>query len=272
MLSVGNDFVLLDERIVGRLNYPSLAVRMCDRHRGIGGDGLLVVGASKTADFRFRMFNPDGSEDGCGNGLRCGVAYWLKANRRPSVSHRVRVEQLWGISDCVAHGRKGNAWRITANMGVPSFDPKKIPLACEQELVDTPVIIAGQRLRISCVTTGSAHTVIFSKRSVLDAPIPPVSRAIEVDPLFPERTNIMWAYVRNRSLIEVRIWERGVSAETLGCGTGACAVAVVAARLGLVNRKVTVLSPGGRQMVEWRKSGEVLLTGEAVELYRGVWA
>jgi diaminopimelate epimerase len=155
-------------------------------------------------------------------------------------------------------------------MGVPAFDPKKIPVAAEGEVLDDPKEFAGQTYRISCVSTGTAHTVIFVRQSPLGSPAPEISRVIETHPLFPERTSVLWAHVRSGAQLELAIWERGVG-ETLGCGTGACAAAVVAARLALTGRKVTVVSKGGRMVVEWRRSGEVLLTGDAVEVFRGTW-
>jgi len=214
--------------------------------------------------------------------LRCGVKYWVERNHRRRVARRatladdagivwLRVEHLKGVSEARAEVREGVVHRVSVGMGVPTFEPKHIPIAAEREVLDAPVAFAGKKYRISCVSTGTAHTVIFVKKSPLDASVPGVSPVIETAPLFPERTSVLWTYVRSRTRLELGIWERGVG-ETLGCGTGACAAAVVAARLGLCGRKVTVVSKGGQMDVEWQKSGEVLLTGDAVEAFRGVWA
>jgi diaminopimelate epimerase len=280
--------VLLDERKSGRSDYPSLAVRMCNRHFGVGGDGLLLISQSKSemarpatgADFRFRMFNPDGTEDGCGNGLRCAIKYWLEnvLPRPKDGKTQLLVEQRSGISPAIAVMKEGVMRRVTVSMGLPTFEPSGIPIASDHELVDAPVRIGGkskmarfaQKFRITCISTGSAHTVIFVPRSPLTEAIPRISATIERHPLFPERTNVLWTYVRSRSRLEVGVWERGAG-ETLGCGTGACAAAVVAARLGLANRKVTIMSKGGEMEVEWAESGAVLLTGDAVEVFRGTW-
>ena len=273
MQSVGNDFVLVEECHLRRDPLPLLARRLCDRRSGVGGDGLLVVGRSEKADFRFRMFNPDGTEDHCGNGLRCAVKHWVERHSRAALDEGlvwVRVEHLHGVSEARAKLRKRCAGRITIGMGTPTFDPKKIPVASERELLDAPVLIAGRKLRISCVSTGTAHTVILVKKSPLGAPVPEVSRLIETAPLFPGRTSVLWTYVRSRSRLELGIWERGVG-ETLGCGTGACAAAATTARLGLTGRKVAVDSKGGRLVVEIADTGEVLLSGEAVEVFSAVW-
>ncbi|MBM4086047.1 MAG: diaminopimelate epimerase [Planctomycetes bacterium] len=270
--AVGNDFVLLDEREVGEREWSALALRMCDRHFGVGGDGLLVVSKSRVADFRYRMFNPDGTEDACGNGLRCVVKYWLesRAHGLKTGRARLRVEQRPGVTPASAILKNGVVRSVTASMGKASFDPKAIPLARDRELVDEELTMGGETFRMSCVLTGSVHTVIFVDRSPLHSPVPRISPTIETHPLFPERTNVMWTHVRTRSRLEVGIWERGAG-ETLGCGTGACAVAAVAHRLGLTGRKVRITSRGGQLQVERQPSGALLLTGEAVEVFRGLW-
>lgn len=277
MQAVGNDFVLLDARQTGERHFPALAVAMCDRHFGVGADGLLVVSESDVADLRFRMFNPDGTEDTCGNGMRCAVKYWLDSRFAvadfPSPiagAPWLQVEHRSGIALATVEREKSVMGRVTVSMGVPSFDPKAIPLDTDTEMVEAPLSVGKEQFRVTSISIGTAHTVIFIEQSPLALPVPEASVAIETHPLFPERTSVLWTYVCDRSHLEIGIWERAVG-ETLGCGTGACAAAVVAARLGLADRKVTVASKGGESEVSWLDSGEVLLAGEAKEVFRGGW-
>lgn len=273
MQSVGNDFVLLDGRTVGKQDYAKLAVDMCDRHFGIGADGLLLVFRRKDRDFSFLMFNPDGSEDTCGNGLRCAVKYWIESHPayRRAGRKRLLVEHRSGVSEVTAVVNDGLAGRVTASMGAPDFDPRAVPVRSDRELLNARMRVEGQWLRLSCVCMGSTHTVIVSENNPLKSAIPAVSRAIETHVMFPQRTSVIWAHIQSERCIQVRIWERGVG-ETLGCGTGACAAVVVAARLGRAKPQARVVSPGGELEVEWRGEGEVFLTGEAFELFRGAWS
>ncbi len=229
MQAVGNDFVVIEEAFWGATtDWAQTAIRLCNRHKGVGGDGLLVVCPSEVADVRMRMFNPDGTEDMCGNGLRCVVRF---ASERGYFSKGV-VETLSGVRAVWIEGENTAAEEIHTEMGVPLFRSAELPMRVDAEKVfDYPLTVDGYKtIPVSTVNTGSTHTVIWVKALPGDGLFFDLSPKIEHHPLFPERTSVLWVhYSVARHVWEIRIWERGVG-ETLGCGTGACAVAVLAAR------------------------------------------
>ncbi|MBC8140781.1 MAG: diaminopimelate epimerase [Armatimonadetes bacterium] len=229
MQAVGNDFVVIEEAVWGATtDWTQTAIRLCDRHKGVGGDGLLVVCPSTVADVRMRMFNPDGTEDMCGNGLRCVVRF---ASERGYLPNGV-VETLSGVRAVWITDANSEAQEIHTEMGVPLFRPAELPACVNGENVfNYDLTIDGYKpIPVSTVNTGSTHTVIWVKELPGDELFFDLSPKIEHHPLFPERTSVLWAqYSVARHLWDIRIGERGVG-ETLGCGTGACAVAVLAAR------------------------------------------
>lgn len=278
MEAVGNDFVLIDTREVPPRSWPDLAVALCERHLGVGSDGLLVVGPSERADFRLRMFNPDGTEDQCGNGIRCGLLYW--AGRLGSWSEtRLTVESLAGVRSAVGWRAKPgprtpkrpDAYFQVA-MGSASFSPRAIPAKLEVErLVDIPLQVGDEALRVTSLSTGTAHTVIFSDSEVEEGRFQRLSPLIENHPAYPERTSVLWSRVlEGGQRLKLRIWERAVG-ETLACGTGACAAAAAAWEQGIATGRVIVESPGGEMVVERDETGTLYLTGPVREVYRGFW-
>ncbi len=256
MHGLGNDFVVLDGRAHGLpVINAALAAALADRHTGIGCDQLVVLEASAAADFRMRIFNPDGGEvEACGNATRAvGLLHGAPA----------RIETAGGL--ITASPADGG---ISVEMGRPRFDWDRIPLAYAMDTAAMPVGWDALENPIA-VNVGNPHVVFF----VPDCDAVDLARLgpeIEHDPLFPERVNVNAATVTARDAIRLRVWERGAGL-TRACGTGACATAVTAMRRGLVDRRVTVRLPGGPLRIEWREDGEIVMTGPATESFRGTF-
>jgi diaminopimelate epimerase len=272
MHGTGNDFVLLraqgDEQ-----DWSRLAQAMCDRHYGIGADGLILVLPSSQADVRMRMFNPDGSEaEMCGNGLRCVVKYVVDEGLVRPRDGRISVETAVGVLSAQVFGEKGAVERVRVSMGVPRFAPQDIPVLAEGEppLKDLPLDIEGQRLAVTCVSMGNPHAVHFVERPVAEFPLERIGPKVEHHPLFPQRVNFEVARVLGPERMEARVWERGAGI-TLACGSGACAAVVAAHLQGLVGERVDITLPGGVLTVEWDEVGECYLSGPAELVFVGEW-
>ncbi len=275
MHGAGNDFVVLDALAHPNWltqNFSLAAQQLCARHFGIGGDGLLLLmPADNGDDFRMRMWNPDGSEDMCGNGLRC-LAHL--AHLRDYVGDEFRAQTLSGSH----RGRRLSSGEFALEMGAPQFDFAEIPLQRSldfegENALDYSLTIEGERIGpLSSVSTGSTHTVLWSDSATLEKRFLHWSPHLEIHPAFPERSSILWAQVLADDKIAVRIWERGVG-ETLACGTGACAVAVTAMATGRSDaNEVVVASKGGDLRVRWRPNEEMWLSGPAQVVFEGFWA
>ncbi len=278
MQGAGNDFIVI-EADAAAYDWPRLSVAMCDRHYGIGADGILLVMPSVGADFRLRIFNPDGSEaEACGNGTRCVVRYFV--DRKPGNSHNreIAVETIAGIRKARVHHTAGKPVRIKVGMGEPGFGEKDIPVLLKQcDRVNTrkPMItcslqLARRELLLTLVSMGNPHAVYFTDKPVADFPLNRLGPKVEHHPMFPRGTNFEVARVMNRGQIESRVWERGAG-ETLACGSGACAIAVAARLNGYSDDKVAVAVPGGMLDIEWPGSGEVFLSGPAETIFTGEW-
>lgn len=254
MHGLGNDFVVLDGRdAVLPVVDAAFARALADRHTGIGCDQLILLEHSTRADLRMRIFNGDGSEvDACGNATRAvGLLHGEAA----------RIETNAGILTA-APSPDG----IAVEMGVPRFDWDAIPLAFAMDTLNMP--LAWDDLTDpTAANVGNPHVVFFVPDcdAVALADLGPI---IEHDVLFPERVNVNVATVTSRCAIRLRVWERGAGL-TRACGTGACATAVSAMRRGLVDRQVTVTLPGGNLVIEWRGDGQIVMTGPAMESFRG---
>lgn len=279
MQGAGNDFILVETSDVNR-EWSQVALAMCDRHFGVGGDGLLLVLPSDKADFRMREFNADGSEaEACGNGLRCVAKYAADRELISDGTHQILVETMAGISQAKLHRVSGKVTKIEVSMGKPRFGAKDIPVTIEpnqrglldiKPILNYPVTIGGKNLLLNFVSMGNPHTVYFWQHSVSDFPLSQLGPEVERHKLFPNRVNFEVATVLSRHLIEARVWERGVG-ETLACGSGACAVAVIAQLHGFIDNKVDIKLPGGILNVEWDGVGEVLLSGPAEVVFTGEW-
>lgn len=255
MHGLGNDFVVLDSRAHAIPPMTAaLAAALADRHTGIGCDQLVLMEPSDVADLKMRIFNCDGSEvEACGNATRAvGLLHGATA----------RIETLGGIISA-APSPDG----ISVEMGLPRFDWDRIPLAYAMDTLTMPV--AWETLESpTAVNVGNPH-VIFFVDDCDAVPLDRIGPEIEHDPLFPERINVNVATITSRTAIRLRVWERGAGL-TRACGTGACATAIGAMRRGLVDRRVTVMLPGGPLVIEWRESdGQIVMTGPATESFRG---
>ena len=270
MHGAGNDFVLLDllsAPISPVLDMAEAAQLLCARHFGVGADGLLTLEASEVADVGMRMWNPDGTPDMCGNGLRCVAAL---AHRLNHVGKReFTVETLAGvraISLCADGG-------IRAAMGVPQWQPDIVPLRAGAPQLRGGTLEIGDQIveNVTAVSTGSTHTVIFRGAPLSESEFQRLSPLIENHEMFPARTSVMWAVPDGANRFQIRIWERGAG-ETLACGTGACAVAVAAQLAGRARGPIAVQSRGGALEAEWQApDGEIYLTGPAEYVFAGTW-
>jgi len=275
----GNDFVLLETYEVQR-DWSRLATAMCDRHFGIGADGLLLVLPSNKADFKMRMFDPDGSEaEACGNGLRCLVKYVLEKGLVRTATSQMLVETIAGIRKVELDWSGSRVAKIKVSMGEPKFGAGDIPVVIEPggELVDIkkmlgyPVIIENTNLLLNLVSMGNPHAVYFWQHPVSEFPLSRLGPKVENLPVFPNRVNFEVARVVSRQKVEARVWERGAG-ETLACGSGACAIAVAARLHGHIDNKVDIKLPGGILGVEWDGAGEVYLSGPAEIVFSGEWS
>ncbi len=278
MQGVGNDFVVFDAAVLPRHTcLADLALQVCDRHFGIGADGLLVVSRDAPgAAFRMQMFNPDGTEDMCGNGLRCVCLWamragWLGGQAEFFVAAKdgLRSVSLLQVSDDARDAA------FSADMGLPSLEPETLPFCAPpgQRIVQFPLVVGQDVYPITSVNTGSTHAVIFGEAPTEEV-FQRVSPLIENHPLFPERTSVLWATPDGESRFFARIWERGAG-ETLGCGTGACAVGVAAVVNGLsaFETPLDIISRGGTLQITWPSAAEpVRMAGPAQFVFEGDFA
>ena len=261
MQGIGNDFVIIDGfRIPEVPDMAELSRRICDRHFGVGADGLIRMEPSPCADARMRIFNSDGSEpEMCGNGLRCAAQFL----RDEGIVDKdvMTIETLAGILT-VTFDERG----ITADMGEPILEAAKIPVAAETNRV--VIEIDGRTLNFFCVSMGNPHAVTFDLYPEDDS-FYRLGPALETHPAFPAKANIEFCRVRDGG-IDVRVWERG-DGETLACGTGACATLTAAATLGFAAKQSAVRLPGGTLQIEWKSDNHLYMTGPAEAVFVGEW-
>ena len=276
----GNDFILVEASGVN-LDWSQMAVAMCDRHFGIGADGLLVLLPSHLADFQMHIFNPDGSEaEACGNGLRCLAKYVIDMGLANTGAQEILVETIAGIRKVRIYRARGKLTKIQVGMGKPKFRAEDIPVVIElgkgnlvdiKPMLSYSITVGSKELLLNFVSMGNPHAIYFGQYLVSDFPLSQLGPEVEQLKIFPNRVNFEVARVISRRQIETRVWERGVG-ETLACGSGACAVAVTAQLLGFIDNKVDIKLPGGTLEVEWDKVGEVLLGGPAEIVFTGEWS
>jgi len=272
MEALGNDFVIIDARKKLPTGLPALARRLCDRHFGIGADGLMLILPSKRADFRMRIFNADGSEaEMCGNGIRAFAKYLY--DHRLTKKTDLAIETLAGIMRPRLVMRGGKVSSVRVDLGGPRLASQEIPIAgpLRSPVLKEKLVVLGDEYEIyeiTCVSMGNPHCVIF--REDLDRlPIEKIGPAIESHEVFPRRTNVEFVQVISPTRLRMRVWERGCG-ETLACGTGAAASLVAAVLNGLAQRRATLQLRGGDLRVEWNeKTNHVFITGPAREVFRG---
>ena len=268
MHSCGNDYIFI-ENFDEKITCPeSLCVTLCDRHYGIGADGIVLIEKSEAADAYMRSYNKDGSEGTmAGNNIRC-VAKFLHDKGFVS-KDTVTIETENGIHSVQVRTRDGLVTSATVDMGLVSFEAEDVPVVTEKSRIVNAVLeIADEELRATCLSTGNPHCVIFCD-AIDEIDLEELGPEIETADIFPQRTNVEFARVVNSTTIRVRVWERGNGA-TLACGTGACAVVAAAAELGMVRQgaDICVKLPGGDLTVKY-ENGRVSLTGGVTEVFEG---
>lgn len=265
MHGLGNDFVVIDgTRQKIELFAPHVR-KLADRHLGIGFDQLLLIEKSQNPniDFSYRIFNADGSEvSQCGNGARC-LARFIH-DKHLSDKNTLNVE----THNTTLQLFYENDGYISASLGVPQFDPKKIPIAAEEESLSYSQYVAGEEIKFFAVSVGNPHAIVVVN-DVQKAPVSNVGAAFAKNAFFPEGINVNFMQIIDKNNIKLRVYERGVG-ETRACGSGACASVVAGKRMGLLNENVKVSLLGGDLTVNWKGDGEVVfLKGDAVTVFEG---
>ena len=270
----GNDFVVLDGVRQALEVTPDKARFLADRHLGVGCDQLLVVESPAAAenDFRYRIYNADGSEvEQCGNGARCFARYVLDEGL--TAKREIRVETAAGV----IVPRIEDSGQVTVNMGEPRFDPREVPFLSDEVRLVYPLRVAGLPIEVSVLSMGNPHAVQVVE-DVERAPVREQGPLIERHPAFPQRVNAGYMQALSRGHVKLRVWERGAG-ETLACGTGACAAVVAGIRRGMLDEEVRVTTRGGDLVIRWRGGGAaaretngrspVMMTGDAVRVFDG---
>lgn len=265
MQGLGNDFMVVDMISQHAYFRPEQIRRLADRHFGIGFDQLLLVEppGCPDVDFRYRIFNADGSEvEQCGNGARC-FAIFVREKKLTNKEH-ILVETKKGVIEL--HVDQNN--RVLVDMGEPVFEPKKIPFCSEHESPDYTVEVDDQKIHLSAVSMGNPHAVI-ELAELSDAIVNTLGPALESHPLFPERVNVGFMEIVHKRFIKLRVYERGVG-ETLACGTGACAAVASGIKRGVLESPVEVKLPGGNLKIEWQGPGHsLMMEGPATSVFEG---
>ncbi|MGQ0812761.1 MAG: diaminopimelate epimerase [Nitrospiraceae bacterium] len=268
---LGNDYVVMDPKQLSFKLTPSNVRAICDRHWGLGSDGILASTPSRKADFGLRIFNPDGSEaEKSGNGLRIFARY-LHATGKTKRKH-FTVETKGGLVSIELHvDGRGDASAVTVEMGHATFEPSALPCTAPVgELIEQPIEVTGRHLRFTGVSVGNPHCVVFkpkgeqwSREELLS-----LGPALEHHALFPKRTNVQLAVPTGQKEVFILIWERGAG-ETQASGSSSCAAASAAVRLGLVQSPVMVRMPGGALTIQVAKDFNLTMKGPVAEVARG---
>jgi len=275
MHGIGNDYIYIDCFQEDVENPEELAIRLSDRHFGIGGDGIILILPSVVADCRMDMYNADGSRGKmCGNGIRCVAKYLFDQGMVEDAN--IRIETQSGIKNIKLNLRNGSLADITVDMGKPVLIPESIPVhwtgtgaGPSDRIIAETIDVGGQPVSVTCVSMGNPHTILFVD-DVATAPVETLGRQIETLAMFPDCTNVEFIERVDDSTIRMRVWERG-SGETLACGTGACASVVACVLNGKTKRNVCVKLTGGDLMISWdEKTGSVFMTGPAKKVFTGV--
>lgn len=267
----GNDFVIVNGMEEHIVDYSRTAIAVCDRHFGIGADGLVVLlPADTTADFRMRIFNSDGSEaEMCGNATRCVARYVYEQGL--TAKTLITLQTMAGsiVPELVFDA--GRITTIRVDMGQPRLTRAEIPMTGDPlaQAVSIPVEAAGQVWQVTSVSMGNPHAVVFVD-NLTTINLPVVGPQLEAHALFPRKTNVEFVEVLNNEELRMRVWERGAGV-TLACGTGASAVLVAAVLNGKTNRRAVIHLDGGDLHIEWGHDNHVYMSGPAVEVFRGTY-
>ncbi|MCH2657991.1 MAG: diaminopimelate epimerase [Dehalococcoidia bacterium] len=278
MHGAGNDFFVTnpDANTYAKHDWSRLAVEICDRHLGVGADGIILVLPSEVADMRMQIINADGSEpEMCVNGIRCFVKYCLDQKLCEIIDSSLTVETLSGIVETKATvGTNGFVEYVRIELAEPDFDPLSVGVETDgiPPIQDIEICIGDTDMIINSdlVSMGNPHAVSFIETKVADYALTSIGPLVENNQLFADRTNFEIVNVIDRSNLTVRVWERGVG-ETLACGSGACAVVAAAHTRGFVDNLVDVKLPGGTLNIEWDGEGAIILTGPVTKVFEGGW-
>lgn len=268
MEGLGNDYIYVN-CFREKVDQPQkLAIQYSDRHFGIGSDGLILIMPSEVADFRMDMYNSDGSQaEMCGNGIRCVGKYVYDYGLTQKT--QITVETLAGIKTLNLYVEQGKVKLVTVDMGSPILQSSLIPVISEKpEVVNEPITVAGTAYRVTCVSMGNPHAVVFMD-NVKELPLETIGPEFEHHAWFPRRINTEFVEVLNPHEVNMRVWERGAG-ETLACGTGACASAVACILNHKTENEITLHLVGGDLKVQWdRDTNRIFMTGPATVVFDG---
>lgn len=270
MHGCGNDYVYING-FEETIDHPSeLAIKMSNRHFGVGSDGMVLILPSQVADFRMRMFNSDGSEsEMCGNAIRCvgKFVYDKGLIGKPIVD----IETLAGIKKLDMQVENGQVTYVTVDMGEPILDAARIPVkSLLKPVIGEKLNVLEKEYLFTCVSMGNPHAVTLIE-DVETFKVASVGPLVENNLIFPRKTNVEFVEVIDRDHLKMRVWERGAG-ETWACGTGACATLVACVLNNVSNRKATIQLLGGNLTIEWRESdNHVMMSGPAVTVFEGIW-
>jgi diaminopimelate epimerase len=268
MHGCGNDYVYINGFTEKIQNKPDFVRAVSDRHFGVGSDGAIFINPSETADFEMEMYNADGTRaEMCGNGIRC-VAKYVYDKGLTNQTH-ISVVSFGKVKYLDLNVENGQVSSVRVNMGAPVLKAEEVPVkSTMQESIDEPIAVNGKEYRMTCVSMGNPHAVVFMK-NVAELDIGAIGPDFENHPVFPNRTNTEFVEVLDRSHVSMRVWERGTG-ETLACGTGCCATVVACVLNGLTDNQVTVKVLGGEIEIEWdREENLVYMTGPATTVFDG---
>lgn len=272
MHGCGNDYIYVDgaREIIPAERKSEVVKFLSDRHFGIGGDGVIFINPSDVADFEMEMYNMDGSRsEMCGNGIRCVGKYVYDhgLTRKTSLS----IVSCGKIKYLELTVEDGKVAKVRVNMGSPVFEAAEIPVVASQSpVVDTPIAVDGREYRMTCVSMGNPHAIVYVDEMIDDETMAKIGPLFEHHERFPRRVNTEFVKVLDRERVQMRVWERGTG-ETLACGTGACAVTVASILNGLTEDDITVELLGGNLEIFWdREENVVYMTGPATTVFEGV--
>lgn len=274
MEGCGNDYVYVNgfEEKISIEEKPELVRKLSDRHFGIGGDGLIFINPTEEADFEMEMYNADGSRsEMCGNGIRCVAKYVYDYGLTDKT--KLKIESAGKVKDICLHLKDGKVDQVTVNMAAPELTAELVPVkAGTEQVIDGPINVDGREYRMTCVSMGNPHAVIFMDEIEdlkKDLDIEKIGPLFEHHPCFPNRTNTEFVKVIDRHTVEMRVWERGTG-ETLACGTGCCATAVACVLNNRTDEDVTVRLLGGELKITWNRTENcVYMTGPARVVFEG---
>ncbi|MBD2433136.1 MULTISPECIES: diaminopimelate epimerase [Fischerella] len=267
---LGNDFILIDNRSSSQpVITPEQAVQLCDRHFGIGADGVIFALPGKNGtDYTMRIFNSDGSEpEMCGNGIRCLAAFLAELESESRQSNQYRIHTLAGVitPELMTDGQ------VKVDMGIPRLLAGEIPTSlcpADQKVINQPLEVAGKTWDVTCVSMGNPHCITFVE-DVVAIPLDNIGSQFEYHPVFPQRTNTEFIQVIRPDYLKMRVWERGAGI-TLACGTGACASLVAGVLTGRCDRTATIELPGGCLQITWSEVDQrIYMTGPAKQVFQG---